>query len=164
MKQTTMALRILSIAAATGRIAYVYLIGDRLMDWRISDKASTSTSEAKAASERWIETLQPDVVVTEIAVSKTRKGDNTRQLIDAIAEAAETAKVLDVKVTREQTFANKYEEAAALAERYPELLPWVPRRRRFFDNEHRNTVLFEALALAQSILRNPALSIGASMG
>jgi hypothetical protein len=148
MKLQAMALRILSIAAATGRIAYVYLIGDRLMDWRISDKASTSTEEARAASARWIETLQPDVVVTEIAVSKTRKGDNTRQLIEAMAIVAEESKALDVKVTREQSFANKYDEAAALADRYPELSPWVPRKRRFFDNEHRNTVLFEALALA----------------
>jgi hypothetical protein len=157
------ALRILSIAAATGRIAYVYLIGDRLMDWRISDKASHSVSEARKASERWIETLQPDVVVTEIAVSKTRKGDNTRHLIEAIADVAETAPILDVKVTREQDYPNKYAEAAALAERYPELLPWVPKQRRFFDNEHRNTVLFEALALAQTILRNPSITLGASM-
>ncbi len=134
------------------------------MDWRISDKASTSTEEARAASLRWIETLQPDVVVTEIAVSKTRKGDNTRQLIEAMASVAEESKALDVKVTREQTYANKYEEAARLAEFYPELAPWVPRKRRFFDNEHRNTVLFEALALAQSILRNPSATLGAAMG
>ncbi len=153
------ALRILAIAAATGRIAYVYLIGDRLMDWRISDKASHSGVEAKAASEKWIETLQPDVVVTEIAVSKTRKGDNTRYLIEAIAQVAENTKVLDVKVTREQLYANKYEEAAALADTYTDLLPWVPKKRRFFDNEHRNTVLFEALALAQSVLRNPSLAL-----
>lgn len=158
------ALRMLSIAAATGRIAYVYLIGDRLMDWRISDKASTSIQEAETAAKRWIEILQPDVVITEIPISKTRKGDNTRQLIETIANVAERAKVLDVKVTREQIYPNKYAEAAALAERYPELLPWVPRPRRFFDNEHRNTVLFEALALAQSILRDPSTTLGAAMG
>lgn len=158
------ALRMLSIAAATGRVAYVYLIGDRLMDWRISDKASTSIKEAEAASKRWIEILQPDVVITEIPISKTRKGDNTRQLIETIANVAESAKVLDVKVTREQIYPNKYVEAAALAEQYPELLPWVPRQRRFFDNEHRNTVLFEALALAQSILRDPSTTLGAAMG
>ena len=78
-------LRILSIAAATGRIAYVYLIGDRLMDWRISDKASTSPEEAQAAVLKWIETLQPEVVITEQAGTGTRKGDNTRHLIDATA-------------------------------------------------------------------------------
>lgn len=157
-------LRILSIAVATGRVAYVYLIGDRLMDWRISDKASESVDEARAAAERWIETLQPEVVVTEQAGAKTRKGDNTRHLIEAVADVAEAAKVLDVRVEREQLYENKYAEAAALAVHYPELLPWVPKKRRFFDNEHRNTVLFEALALAETILRNPSLSLGQAMG
>ena len=158
------ALRMLSIAAATGRVAYVYLIGDRLMDWRISDKASDSVDEAQAAAVHWIETLLPDVVVTEKSVSGSRKGDNTRHLIDGIARIAELADVLDVRVEREQVYPNKYAEAAALAVHYPELLPWVPRHRRFFDNEHRNTVLFEALALAQTILRNPAMTFGAAMG
>ena len=45
-----MALRILAVAAATGRVAYVYLIGDRLVDWRISDKASTSASHRQSAN------------------------------------------------------------------------------------------------------------------
>ena len=158
------ALRILSIAAATGRIAYVYLIGERLMDWRISDKASESTEEARIAARKWIETLQPEVVVTEQASLGTRKGDNTRHLIDAMADVAEASKALDVRVEREQVHSNKYAEAAALAVHYPELLPWVPKKRRFFDNEHRNTVLFEALALAQTILRDPAMRLGAAAG
>lgn len=158
------ALRILSIAAATGRIAYVYLVGDRLMDWRISDKASESADEAQFAATQWIETLLPDVVVTEKSVSGSRKGDHTRYLIDAVSRVAELADVLDVRVEREQVYPNKYAEAAALAVHYPELLPWVPRKRRFFDNEHRNTVLFEALALTQTILRNPAMTLGAAMG
>jgi hypothetical protein len=161
---TMAALRLLAVAAATGRIAYVYLIGDRLMDWRISDKASHSPEDAENSVKRWILALQPDVVVTEIPVSKTRKGDNTRHLIDAIAKVAEEAPLLDIQVTREQVYPNKYVEAAALAKRYPELEPWVPRPRRFFDNEHRNTVLFEAMALAQSILRNPSTTLGAAMG
>lgn len=158
------ALRILSIAAATGRIAYVYLIGDRLMDWRISDKGSASPDDARVITRKWIEALEPDVVVIERPSKSTRKGDNTKHLIDAIAEAAEDSNVLDVRVEREQHYENKYAEAAALAVHYPELLPWVPKKRRFFDNEHRNTVLFEALALAQTILSNPAVSIGKAMG
>lgn len=157
-------LRTLSIGAATGRIAYVYFVDDRLMDWRISDKASTSVEDAQAAATLWIETLVPDVVVTEKVVFGSRKGDNTRHLIDAIARVAELTDVLDVRVEREQIYPNKYAEAAALAAHYPELLPWVPRQRRLFDNEHRNTVLFEALALAQTILRDPAMRLGAALG
>jgi hypothetical protein len=55
-------------------------------------------------------------------------------------------------VPREHRYPNKYAEADALVDRYPELAPWKPMKRRFYDNEPRNTVLFEALALADQIL------------
>jgi hypothetical protein len=60
--------------------------------------------------------------------------------------------LLDVAVARECCYANKYVEADALAERYPDIAAWKPKKRRFFDNEPRNTVLFEALALADEVL------------
>jgi hypothetical protein len=150
-----MALRILAVAAATGRIAYVFLKGERLVDWRISDTASESEAAASKATAAWIEALQPDVVVTERTEVAVRKGEKTKLLIGAMAQVARDAALLDVAVDREQVYANKYVEASALAVQYPELQPWVPKKRRFFDNEHRNTVLFEALALAQVILLGP---------
>ena len=67
-------------------------------------------------------------------------------------------------VAREQEYANKYEEAAALGEQFPDLAPWVPKKRRFFDNEPRNTVLFEAVALALSILNGPTPVLAHAMG
>ena len=149
------ALRMLAIAAASGRIAYVYLIGNRLMDWRISDRGSDSEDEAARSARRWIETLQPDVVVTEDTLGAKKKGHHTKEIIAAIADVAARAELLDVTVVREQRFPNKYLEAAALCERYPDLQPWLPYRRLLLDNEHRNTVLFEALALALVILQGP---------
>jgi LmbE family N-acetylglucosaminyl deacetylase len=159
-----MTLRLLAVAAATGRVAYVYLIGDRLMDWRISDRASESPEEATAHAKRWIETLQPDVVVTEDLTIAKRKGQNAKRLIEAVTDVADEAPILSVQVPREQAYENKYAEAASLAIHYPDLQPWVPKRRRFWDNEHRNTVLFEALALAQVILRNPTPALARSLG
>lgn len=149
------ALRMLAVAAASGRIAYVYLIGNRLMDWRISDKASDSEAEAAKSAARWIETLQPDVVVTEDTLGAKKKGRRTKEIIAAVAAVAASAELLDVSVVREQLFPNKYAEAKALAETYPDLKPWLPYRRLLLDNEHRNTVLFEALALALVIVRGP---------
>lgn len=149
------ALRLLSVAVASGRIAYVYLIGNRLMDWRVSDRASESEEEAAKSTARWIETLQPDVVVTEDVLGAKKKGYRSKEIIAAIAGVASRAQLLDVSVIREQSFPNKYAEAKALAEKYPDLKPWLPYRRLLLDNEHRNTVIFEALALAQVILRGP---------
>ena len=149
------ALRLLSVAVASGRIAYVYLIGNRLMDWRISDRASASEDEAAKAASRWIETLLPDIVVTEDVLGARKKGTQSKRIIESIAEVASRSKVLDVCIIREQTYPNKYLEAKALCEQYPDLKPWLPYRRLLLDNEHRNTVIFEALALAQVILRGP---------
>jgi hypothetical protein len=149
------ALRILSVAVASGRIAYVYLIGNRLMDWRVSDRASESEDEAAKSVARWIETLQPDVVVTEDVLGAKRKGYRSKDLIAAVARVASRSQLLDVSVIREQLYPNKYVEAKALVEQYPDLRPWLPFRRLLLDNEHRNTVIFEALALALVILRGP---------
>ena len=86
--------------------------------------------------------------MTEELETASHKGKHTLALIAAIARTAEHNHLLDVSVPRDHRFPNKYEEADALVERYPELAPWKPMKRRFYDNEPRNTVLFEALALA----------------
>ena len=53
-----------------------------------------------------------------------------------------------VSLTREQNQPNKFAEAAALAERFPDLAAWLPRRPKLWEREPRNLVYFEALALA----------------
>ena len=153
---TTMAaLKLLAIAAVSRHVAYVYLIGDRLVDWRISDRASSSAEKASATVQGWINLLKPDVVATEKIGSNVRKGAKAKAAIDAIAMVAANNEVLDVAIHREQAFPNKYLEADAIVADYPELRPWLPKKRLFYDNEPRNTVLFEAMALAQLVLRGP---------
>ena len=142
------ALKILAFAAASGRVGSVFLIGDELMDWHMSNKAAESDVAATDHAQRLINELMPDVVVTEELETARHKGKHTLALIAAIALAAEDNNLLEVSVPREHRYPNKYAEADALVERYPELAPWKPVKRRFYDNEPRNTVLFEALALA----------------
>jgi archaeosine-15-forming tRNA-guanine transglycosylase len=149
------ALKLLAIAAVSRHVAYVYLIGDRLVDWRISDRASSSAEKASATVQSWINLLGPEVVVTEKVASAVRKGRKAKAAIEAITGVAANNEVLDVSVNREQAFANKYLEADAIVADYPELRPWLPKKRLFYDNEPRNTVLFEAMALAQIVLRGP---------
>jgi hypothetical protein len=141
---------VLAFAAATGRVGSVFLVGDRLVDWNISNKAAESGVEAAGHAQALINDLMPDAVVTE-EMETAHKGKHTLALIAAIARTAEHNHVLDVSVPREHRYPNKYAEADALVEQYPELAPWKPMKRRFYDNEPRNTVLFEALALALSL-------------
>jgi hypothetical protein len=150
MNKTRMAaLRVLAFAAATGRVGSVFLIGEKLVDWHISNKAAESGIEAAAHAQSLINDLMPDVVVTEELETSKYKSKHTLALLAAIARTAEHNQLLDVSVPREHRYSNKYAEADALVELYPELAPWKPLKRRFYDNEPRNTVLFEALALAE---------------
>lgn len=59
---------------------------------------------------------------------------------------------LNVEVIRQQQHANMYEEAAVLAKHYPQLRPWLPKQPPIWMPEPRNTVYFEALAMALQVL------------
>lgn len=146
-------LKVLAIAVATGRVGYVYLIGNKLRDWGMSRKASRSTAEAAAQAQTWINELKPDVVVTEKLHRHSRKGSKTRDLIAAIARVASHNYLLDVAVNRVQNFPCKYTEAKALVDRFPILSAWLPRKRRIWEPEPRSTIYFEALALALAVQR-----------
>ncbi|MBP6379095.1 MAG: hypothetical protein KA312_01625 [Sphingorhabdus sp.] len=146
--------RVLAVAAATGRIGMVFLIGNRLMDWQISGKAAKSPEQATRFAASIIHSHHPDVFITEKIDAARNKGDKAKELVAAMAAIAAEHELLDIAVERPHDFSNKYAEAAELTERYPEIAAWKPTR-RFFDNEPRNTVLFEALALANKILTKP---------
>lgn len=159
-----MTLRLLALAVAHNRIGSVFLIGETLVDWRISDRATRSPEKAAVWAHKLVIELAPDVVVTERPYAASKKGSKTKAIIETVAAVAADHKLLDVSVKREQAYSNKYEEAEAITNRYPELKPWLPKRRRFFDNEPRSTVIFEAMALALVILRDPTSQLGAAMG
>ena len=145
-------LKVLVFAAATGRIGHVYLLGERLLDWGLSRRASRSPRDATEYATKVIEHLNPDVVVTEELAKSSTKGWKTRQLLDAIGAVALNTRLLDIRVKRPHNFPNKYEEAAYLATRFPEIAAWVPRKRRLWESEPRVTVLFEALALGLTVI------------
>lgn len=156
--------RILAVAAASGRVGFVFLVGDKLRDWHVSCTAAKSPTKAAEEAQKWINRLKPDVVVTEKVEDAARKAEKTKEIIGAIARTAEHNYVLDVSVARFHDYGNKYEEAEALAKQYPAIQPWLPKKRRFFDNEPRNTVLFEALSYADTVRRGGSTGLAAMMG
>lgn len=141
---------VLAVAAATGRLGYVFMIDGEPYDWGLSLKASTSNNSAYHHTTRWISYYRPEVVIAERIGPDSRKGVYTRTLIDAVARAAQDAGVIWALVDRRQQYANKYAEAQALADRFPQLRHDVPKQRRLWESEPRKTIIFEAVALGLS--------------
>lgn len=158
-------LRVLSVAVASGRAGYVFLEGYQLLDWGITVKAVKTGTELVGFVQELINTLKPDVVVTEVTDKRSRKGTRAKSLIRSIAEIASHNEVLDVSVERPRIFPSKYEEAEEIADRYPDIRGYLPKRkRRNFDFEPRGMVIFEAIALAEEVINGPPKKLAAAMG
>ena len=158
-------LRVLSIAVASGRAGYVLMQGSQLLDWGITVRAVKTGTELVGFVQELISRFQPDVVVTEVTDERSRKGTRTKSLIRSIAEIASHNAVLDVSVERPRYYPSKYEEAEVLVERYPDVRGYLPeRKRRIFDFEPRGMVIFEAIALAEAVLKGPTERLAAALG
>ena len=143
---------VLAVAVSTGKVGYAFLIDGVPYDWGLSLVASGSTRAAYEHTRSWIEYYQPELVVTERIGRRSRKQTVSRALANAILKAAQDSNVAVACVDRVQRYANKYAEAEAIAERFPELKPYLPRRRRLWDSEPRRIIIFEAVSLALSII------------
>ena len=147
--------KVLAVSVAKGRIGYVFLIGEELRDWGLSVKAYKSKSHLATWFQDQINYLTPEIVVTERITSRCRKGRRSKRLTRMLASIAENNVVLDVAVPRPRVHGCKYTEARTIVKRYPELKGWLPKKRRYFEDEPRNTIIFEALALAEAALSGP---------
>ena len=116
-------------------------------------------------AQKLINTLRPGVVVTEKRTTGCRKGQRIRALIRSLAELASHNSVLDVAVMRPRRFPSKYQEDLALVDSYPEMTGYLPKqRRRIFDHEPRSMTLFEALALADQVIKGSPTQLAAAAG
>lgn len=158
------ALRLLSVSINRRRMAYVFLIGNQLKEWRTMTKPTKSSENADSALRDLINEFKPDVVITEKLPRHTNNTDHVSQLKSAIIQVAETSGLLNIITDRSRDYANKYEEAESLSKFFPEIRPWVPEKRRFFDHEPAHLVLFDALSLAFKVLKRPSEQMAAAMG
>ena len=145
---TTERPRVLAVAVASRKIAYVLLIAGHLKDWRISRAGGMSAPKGRSFLRKAIALHAPDLVVIENPHGPTRKYGTPLQILLAMAQDLDDSATPHRLVTRVQAYANKYDEAAALVEQFPEISPWQPKTRRFWDPEPTETIYFEALALA----------------
>jgi hypothetical protein len=154
--------RLLGVAASHGKIGFAYLVDGELMDWGLSVRASRSFEEAFRRVTAWAVYYRPDAVVTQRIEERSRKGAHTRLLIRAAESAANNVRADYIEVILRADGKNKYEAAAALAREFPQIEPWLPRKRRAWEPEPRNIIYFEALALVWTFWRSPPPTVGES--
>lgn len=136
---------VLSIAVASGKIGYVFLIDGELCNWGVVTKASRSTTSAVTKLKSWLDYFEPDLVVMERLTPQTRKSGQTIKNIKAMQEQLQKRTVKLKLVERLHDYANKYDEASALAERFPKAKAWLVPPRKLWEAEHRHTLIWEAL-------------------
>ena len=147
----------LAIAVRRDMACAVCFEGARLKDWTVSHKAARSPQEALQVLSRWVDLYSPDVVVSQNPDSATRKSAHNREILSAIGCFLEDGDVQGLLVTRTYGFDNIYDEAAAIAVRYPDLQHKLPKKPRLWETEPRRIIYFEAMALALHVIdREPS--------
>lgn len=154
----------LGFAIAYRRIGIVVLKDGQLQHWEIAKAAYDDLDKLKSLIVSLIDAHQPAVIVVEKTGDQCRKGVETQRRIAAITNLAEQQGKLVMAVPRKHDFQNKYEEAEALAMRYPDLAPWVSEQVPCWENEPRRMILFEALAMTDGVMNGPTTDLAAAMG
>lgn len=144
--------QVLGVAAASTKLGHIFLIDGVPYDWGASKESSGSPQQAFEYTRKKIAYYRPDLLVTELVTDESKKGQYSRSLINMIAKAAQEANIKWCLVARNQAYANKYQEAQALAKRFPELKATLPGRRYWWQTEDPRMIIFEALALSLSII------------
>ena len=147
--------KILSIAIASGKIGYVFLIDNMLMDWGLSVRASKTPGLAKCKAQEWIDFYRPDIVVVEKTAKYSRKSIRTHSLIEAVANLCTDRKQQFIAIERQQTYPNKYDEMDALCLQFPQISGWMPDKRQPWDAETNDAIYFEALSMAVTLIEPP---------
>lgn len=148
--------KVLSVAAATGRVAYVYLEDGIPRRWGMSRKAAKDTQNAARIVQSWIDDCSPDLMISESPKTAVRKGLCIKSVLETIGCLFDKAEGLNVQMTRHQSYQNKFDEAKALAGKYPTLRHLCPQQPPIWMPEPRNTSYFEALSLVEQINTPPS--------
>src|SRR2546425_7905384 len=155
---TTNQLRVLAIDPSTKGIGFAVLEGpERLIDWGIK-QAEGDTDDAKNAEcakivAELIDRSRPRILTLEdAAADDSRRCERVRNLLAAIRQLAreKRVKVLDFTPERVRSAFTPTKDviAAAIAGRFPELQPRLPRPRTLTMSEQYEMPVFDAMAFA----------------
>src|SRR3989441_13212225 len=155
---TTNQLRVLAIDPSTKGIGFAVLEGpERLIDWGVrqaaADQDDAKNAECAKIVAELIDRSRPRILTLEdAAADDSRRCERVEKLLAAIRQLAreKRVKVLDFTPERvRKAFApTKDVIAAAIAGRFPELGPRLPRPRTLTMSEQYEMPVFDAMAFA----------------
>jgi len=145
--------RWLGVSVASCRIAYVLLIGGQVKEWAKSREATKTVPKARSFIRMAMERHKPDYVVLEDPGGKTRKRGQSLKILQALVQDLKDNSQAHCLRERSHSYANKHEEAIALAKDHPEIGSELPKRHPFYDNEDPKIAYFEALSLVEKEIR-----------
>lgn len=147
--------RVLAVDPSTRGFGFAILEGpNRLIDWGVKETKTDKKSRSQKLIANLIDLYQPSVIVIEDHAAKgSRRCGRVRELIDDISQLAEKRNVkvrsfsrLKVKQAFSESDATtKYKIAVAIAERFPELAPRLPRYRKPWMSEDYRMSIFDAV-------------------
>lgn len=156
--------RVLAVDPFSRGVGFAVLEGqERLIDWGIRTTGRADNAKSARVIDKLIDRFRPDVVVLEDWDSAgSRRCPRVQTLLDRIA-ADEGKRVLVRLVTRRQIrvigplplTSTKYGRAIFLAERFPELQPFLPPVRKIWMPEDDRMAIFDALSFAVAYVRKP---------
>jgi Holliday junction resolvasome RuvABC endonuclease subunit len=152
---------VLAIDPSTRGFGFAVLEGpNRLIDWGVKETKKNKNTRTLKLIEDLIDRYQPNVIVVEDYAGKgSRRCRRIQALINDISKLAAKRKIKvrsfsRVKVKQaffESGAVNKYEIASAIAKRFPELAPRLPRYRKPWMSEDYRMSIFDAVALAVTV-------------
>jgi len=151
-------MRVLAIDPSTRGFGFAVLEGpSRLIDWGAKETKNNKNAKSLKLIDDLIDRYEPNVIVVEDYEGKgSRRCRRIQMLIDGMSTLASKRTVRIRSFSRakvKQAFfesgaVNKYEIATAIAGRFPELVPRLPRFRKPWMSEDYRMSIFDAVAFA----------------
>ena len=153
--------RVLAIDPSTRGFGFSVLEGpERLIDWGVKDTKTDKNRRALKLIKELINYYKPNVIVLEDYEGRgSRRCLRVKALISSISKLKSNRKVKVKNFSRKQVkhafshARNKRDIALAIAERFPELLPRVPRVRKCYMSEDYRMSIFDAVGLILTYFR-----------
>jgi hypothetical protein len=143
--------RYLAIDPTTAGFAYVVLESpDRLVEWGLA--TGRTDAEWTRRLESLISLYAPEVLITE-DLTGTRRGRRAVSFLEGVQTIALLRSLWTVRIPKRKVWEafpgakGKHDIAESLVERFPELRPRLPRKRKAWTSEDARMRIFDSLAL-----------------